>query len=186
MRRSGRRLVSLFSGVGLYLAAQAMGQYLGRNGVPRSWVTLFGARGSLSVQIAEALILALPVFAFCLVWAWLTVRPWGRARHAHTAWCVAGVGLGVVGWLLFGVIRFALNPPASEVPVSYMLMRYSQAPLFGAQFSLAALLGLALAAWGVDRYLRKHPPRRSRRHDMGFKAPEALGPISTSPPAANS
>lgn len=176
MRRSGRRFFSSLAGVGLYLTAQALGQYLGALGISHSWVSFLGARGSLNVQIAEAVILAIPVFLVSLVWAWLTVRPWGGARHPHTAWCVGGCVIAAVGSLLVGVISFSLNPPGYEVPVSYMLLRYSQAPLWGVQNSLAAFAGLALAVVGVNRYTRKHARHGSRT----YKSMTALGPIPSS------
>lgn len=176
MRRSGRRFFSSLAGAGLYLTAQALGQYLGAIGVPHSWVSFLGARGSLNVQIGEALILALPVFLISLVWAWLTVRPWGGARNPHTAWCVGGTIIAAVGSLLVGVVMFSLNPPGYEVPVSYMLLRASQAPLWGVQNSLAAIAGLALAVLAVERYMRKHPGRSRSRT---YKARTALGPIPT-------
>lgn len=173
MRRSGRRFFSSLSGAGLYLTAQALGQYLGTLGVPPAWLSFLGERNSLNVQIAEAVILALPVFLVCLIWAWLTVRPWGGARQPHTAWCVGGFVLAAIGSLLLGVISFSLNPPGYEVPVSYMLLRASQAPLWGVQNSLAAFAGLALAVVGVNRYARKHPRHGSRT----YKSMTALGPI---------
>lgn len=176
MRRSGRRFFSSLAGAGLYLTAQALGQYLGALGIPHSWVSFLGARGSLNVQIAEAVILALPVFLASLTWAWLTVRPWGGARHPHTAWCVGGCVIAAVGSLLVGVISFSLNPPGYEVPVSYMLMRSSQAPLWGLQNSLAAFAGLALAVLAINRYMRRHPSSsRSRIYRPG----RALGPVPT-------
>ncbi|MDI4635387.1 hypothetical protein J7U46_20150 [Pelomonas sp. V22] len=177
MRRSGRRFFSSLAGAGLYLTAQALGQYLGALGIPHSWVSFLGVRGSLGVQVGEALILALPVLLVSLTWAWLTVRPWGGARHPHTAWCVGGCVIAAVGSLLAGVVSFSLNPPGYEVPVSYMLLRYSQAPLWGVQNSLAAFAGLTLAVLAVNRYMRRHS---SRTRSPIYRPGRALGPVPTS------
>ncbi|MEH0167280.1 hypothetical protein [Roseateles microcysteis] len=180
MRRSGRRFFSFVSGAGLYLAAMMLGQYLGSIGVPHSWTSMFGSRGSAEVRVAEAFIFALPVFLICLVWAWLTVRPWGGARTPHTAWCVGGTMVAAAGTLLAGVMMFSLKPPGYEVPVTYMLFRSSQAPLWGVQNTLAAFAGLSLAVFAVARYMRRHPPVRSRR-SQAFKPATALGPVPRSP-----
>lgn len=175
MRRSGRRFFSSLSGAGLYLTAQALGQYLGVLGIPHSWVSFLGPRGSLNVQVAEAMILALPVFLISLAWAWFTVRPWGGARNPHTAWCVGGTVIAAVGSLLLGVVSFSLNPPGYEVPVSYMLLRASQAPLWGVQNSIAALAGLALAVLAIERQMRRRPPSASR--SRVYRPRAALGPV---------
>lgn len=178
MRRSGRRFFSSLSGAGLYLTALALGQYLGSMGIPYGWVSFVGERGSTEVLVAESVFLALPVFLVSLLWSWWTVRPWGGARNPHTAWCVGGAVIAAIAALLAGVVMFSIDPPGYEVPVSYMLLRASQAPLWGVQNTIAAFGGLALAVFAVEQYLRRHPPRRSR--NRVYKPNTALGPIPSS------
>ena len=146
MRRAERRILAVVSGVLLYGLAVALGHELGTMGlVPSSLQSALGGASSGLSMLVSATLTALPVFVLAVAWGFLTVRPWRSGRHTLTGWCMGGLVLAWFVLLIYGVITFAMKPPDAAISVSRLLLSPTTPPLYGVQFSIAIIGGVALA-----------------------------------------
>lgn len=148
-----RRLGALASGLLLYSTAVMVGGLLAGWRLPPAFLALLGPRDSLSRLLGDAAIHALPIFAMALVWSYVTLRPYRRRRQPATGWCLCGLGLAWLGWLLWGVVEAADGGLPDGLPLSTLLLSPLMPPLWGLMNTAAVLAGVLLAA----ALARRHP-----------------------------
>lgn len=140
-----RRLGALLSGLLLYCVVMLVVSTLASLPSPAPLLGQLGLRPSLPQEIAAATLLATPVFVLALAWSYVTVRPYKRGRRPTTAWCMSGLGLSWLGWLLFGLLHASETSALGELPLSTLLLSSSVPPLWGLLNLLGAALGVLLA-----------------------------------------
>lgn len=145
--RDARRVGAFFSGLILYCAAIGCGILLARVSLPDAVYKSLGGRDSLATVLSEAAVIGLLLFLLALVWSYLTVRPRAKSksRHTTTAWCLSGLGLAWLGWLIYGVVNFALNPLGAQTPMSALLFSADVPPLWGLLNVVAVVSGAVVA-----------------------------------------
>lgn len=139
-----RRLGALVSGLLLYFVVMLVVLQLGQLPSPATLLAPLGLHAGLPVELAGALMLALPVLLLALPWSYFTLRPQRRGRYPATGWCVAGLVLAWLGWLIYGLIRVSQSSLLDELPLHQLLLSSRVPPLWGGLNALAALLGVAL------------------------------------------
>lgn len=156
--RNMRRLGAFCSGLILYSAAVGLSRTLDDLRLPRGVYALFGGRGSLPVVVGEALAIGLVLFVMALAWSYVTVKPPKRGRRPTTAWCVGGLGLAWLAWLVYGAIDFSLAPQMSSQPLLTLLLSSSAPPLWGLLNIVGVLTGALMAGSLARRFSAKPPP----------------------------
>lgn len=149
-----RRLGALFSGLLLYSVVMLLVSGLTELPSPAGLLGHLGLRQGPAIETGVALTIALPVLALALPWSYFTVRPLRRGRRPTTGWCIAGLILAWLGWLVYGLIHAAQSPDLSELPLHTLLLSSTVPPLWGALNGLAALLGVALGGKLAGRPVR--------------------------------
>lgn len=158
--RSARRLAALLSGLLLYAVVMMLVHMLTELPSPTPLLRLLGMQSGVALETAAAALLAMPVFALALLWGHITVRPYRRGSRPTTAWCVSGLMLAWLGWLVYGLIRASETSALGQLPLSTLLLSSKVPPLWGLLNTVATLLGVLLAGGMAARL-------------MGGKAPSA-------------
>jgi hypothetical protein len=138
----------------LYSAAVGASAFLAGVKLPRELYNFFGGRLSLQVVLGEAIVIALLLMAFSLVWSYLTVVPLGPLRRGHrptTSWCMGGVGVAWLGWTIYGAIYFSINPRTYTLPLINLLVSSVTPPLWGMFNVVGVVAGVWLAGRIVTR-----------------------------------
>lgn len=139
-----RRFGALTSGLLLYFVVMIVVLQLGQLPSPASLLTQLGLRPGALNELAAASLVALPVLLIALPWSYLTLRTRRRNRQPITGWCIAGLVIAWLGWLIYGLIRVSQSSILTELPLHTLLLSSRVPPLWGALNALAALLGVAL------------------------------------------
>lgn len=151
--RHPARLGAFVSGMALYSSAMLLvGAWAGL-GLPHGLMEALGGPESLELLLVEALIFALPLFLLAFGWSYVTVRPTRRGRRPTTAWCLAGLALAWLGWLLYGAAHAAVDGLPARSSVAEMLLSPTTPPLWGLLNGLAVLLGVLIAGALVRRQI---------------------------------
>jgi hypothetical protein len=143
--RAIRRVGAFGSGLLLYSGAVGLSGLLVDLRLPREVYVMLGGRGSATVVIAEATVIALVLFLLALPWGYLTVKPLKRGRRPTTAWCVAGLAIAWLAWLVYGAVNFSLAPKMSSLPLLSLLLSSSTPPLWGVLNTIGVLAAVLLA-----------------------------------------
>lgn len=144
--KHSRRIGAFASGLALYSTAVMLGGTLAGLRLPSVLSSWWGHTESLPQLLGEAAVYALPIFVLALSWSYVTLRPYRRGRWPATAWCLGGLGLAWLAWLMYGVVRAADTPPLAAVPLSTLLLSPQVPPLWGLLNGLAVLAGVLVAA----------------------------------------
>lgn len=157
-----RRFGALVSGLLLYFVVMLVVLQLAQLPSPSSLFAPLGLRPGLPVELAGAVLLALPVLLLALPWSYLTLRPQQRrGRQPFTAWCVTGLLIAWLGWLIYGLISASQSSSLTELPLHTLLLSSRTPPLWGVLNALAALLGVALGGRLAARSLLAARGKRS-------------------------
>jgi hypothetical protein len=151
--RHPARIGAFFSGLALYSTAMLLVSAGTGVRLPALMVDTLGGPDSLELLLGEALLFALPLFLLALAWSYVTVRPRRRGRPPTTAWCLAGMALAWLGWLLYGAAHAAVDELAVQHSVAELLLSPATPPLWGLLNGLAVLLGVLIAGMLVRRQL---------------------------------
>lgn len=152
--KNTRRLGAFTSGLALYCLAIGLSTLLADLRLPREVYGLLGGRHSLSVIVGEALAIAVPVFAFALAWAYLSLRPLRLGRRLAMRCYLGGLALAWLGWLIYGAVYFDRYPRTANLPISGLLLSSVIPPVWGLFNTLAVLAATLLAG----SQLRRRPP----------------------------
>jgi glucan phosphoethanolaminetransferase (alkaline phosphatase superfamily) len=165
--RTARKIIAFASGFLLYSAGVAAAAKMATTGLPRHWYAAMGGRYSLPVMIGEALGIALILFTVAVPWIYLTLRPTRRRQKPYLSWCISGIGLAWVAWLIYGAFYFALQPKTYSQPMASLLLSSSAAPLFGSFNIIGVLCGAWIAGLIAQRVHSRLPRSRSRDSSVG-------------------
>ena len=157
--RSPARIGAFVSGLALYSTAMLLVAACAGLGLPVMMVDALGGPDSLELLFGEALLFALPLFLLALVWSYLTVRPTRRGRRPTTAWCLAGLALAWLGWLLYGAAHAAVDGMPVRQSLAELLLSPATPPLWGLLNGLAVLAGVLIAGALVQRQIASATPR---------------------------
>lgn len=187
--KAARRSIAFASGALLFCTGAGAAMQYAAIGLPRYIYAQFGGRNSPQVMGAEAVAIALVLFAVAVVWGYLTLRPARRRHRPYVAWMMAGVGLAWAGWLIFGAFSFAVKPRAYSAPLQTMLLSSNAAPLFGALNIFGVLGGVWVAGALARRKQLSLPSTRSRRRSKDAEPTlehdstvSTVGPHTVPPP----
>ncbi|MDC6167132.1 hypothetical protein [Paucibacter sp. XJ19-41] len=151
--KHSRRIAAFASGLALYSTAVMLGGSLAGLRLPLGLTALWGHSESLPQLLAEATVYALPIFALALSWSYVTLRPYRRGRWPATAWCLGGLGLAWLAWLLYGVVCAAETTSLVAMPLSTLLLSPQVPPLWGLLNGLAVLVGVLVAGVLARRHV---------------------------------
>lgn len=160
--KHSRRIGAFASGLALYSTAVMLGGTLAGLRLPLVLTSLWGHTESLPQLLAEAAVYALPIFVLALSWSYVTLRPYRRGRWPATAWCLGGLGLAWLAWLMYGVVCAADTTSLVAIPLSTLLLSPQVPPLWGLINALAVLVGVLVAAALARRHALLQGLTRSR------------------------
>ena len=147
-----RRIGALFSGMILYSAALGVADVLSGVRLSREFYAAVGGRAGMPVVIGQAVLIGLLLFLLSLGWCYLTMKPPRRGRRPTTAWCLSGLALGWLGWLVYGVFYLSAAMKATNLPVITLLLSSTMAPMWGVLNIVGVFAGAVLAGRIVRKY----------------------------------
>ena len=161
--RTARRIWSFVSGALLYLSALGLAHSLASQRWPLSLQSLLGGSGSWTLQLAQAVLIAMLLYGMAWVWAFYTVRPQrGHSRHPTTAWCLGGMGLAWLLALLAGVLEVSSRAGGYQPSLTGLLLSSTVPPLWGSLNGVAVLLAILSAGRWSARLRRQRKARQSQ------------------------
>jgi hypothetical protein len=156
-----RRFGALVSGLLLYFVVMLVVLQLTQLPSPAYMLAPLGLPPGVAVELVGALVFALPVLLLALPWSYLTLRPQSRNRQPITGWCITGLLIAWLGWLIYGLISASQSSSLSELPLHTLLLSSRVPPLWGVLNALAALLGVILGGKLAARSLLASRSSRS-------------------------
>ncbi|WP_271007951.1 hypothetical protein [Paucibacter sp. B51] len=161
--RTARRIWSFVSGALLYLSALGLAHSLASQRWPLSLQSLLGGSGSWTLQLAQAVLIAVLLYGMAWIWAYYTVRPQrGHSRHPTTAWCLGGMGLAWLLALLAGVLEVSSRAGGYQPSLTGLLLSSTVPPLWGSLNGVAVLLAILSAGRWSARLRRRRKARQSQ------------------------
>ena len=154
------RMVAFVSGVALYCIVVLGSALAANSAVPRAYAALVAAPGTVALAFAEAVVIAVMVFVLGLAWTYAMLLLYRNGRREATAWCVGGLALAWVGWVMYGAMTSGGRDVPDDVPVASLLLSSVTPPLWGILNAIAAPAGVLL---GGALVRRSHPSVRRRR-----------------------
>lgn len=161
--KNSRRIAALISGIALYSTIIVCGSALSQMQPLAPIEPLLGGRSSLGAALAEAILIGGIVFLLSISWVYFTLRAMRVGRRIAGLWCLGGLAVGWLGWVLYGAAAFAMKPQISSLPAFQLLLATEMAPLWGILNAPAALIGAMLArplAQNAGRIDGKPAPER--------------------------
>jgi hypothetical protein len=106
------RLLSFASGVALNAALVYFIGYLAAIPTPKGYFESFAKpHWHLAFSAFTFVTVNIPVFLLCAIWCGLTVRNLGRSQQATVWWCIAGLALGMLYFLVQDDVLWILSKP---------------------------------------------------------------------------
>ena len=136
------QIAAFVSGVVLHISFLIVAGLLAAVQIPRSYFEWFGDHRIIGLALEEAVVVAVPVFLFALVWSFLTVRSLKEVGRRPTSWCFTGFAVAWLVSIVHTLAHMSSNPVPNQYPLSTLLLSFLVPPVWAVLNSIAAPVGI--------------------------------------------